>query len=75
MVCPLLVRARLAELASTDSLTGAANRRHFMTRAGMEVARSRRSGAALSLLCLDLDRFKQINDRHGHQVGEQVLES
>ena len=67
--------ARLAELASTDSLTGAANRRHFMARAGMEVPRSRRSGAALSLLCLDLDHFKQINDRHGHQVGDQVLKS
>lgn len=67
--------ARLAELASTDSLTGVANRRHFMARAGMEVARSRRSGAALSLLCLDLDHFKQINDRHGHQVGDQVLKS
>ena len=67
--------ARLAELASTDSLTGAANRRHFMARAGMEVARSRRSGAALSLLCLDLDHFKQINDRYGHQAGDQVLKS
>lgn len=67
--------ARLAELASTDSLTGAANRRHFMARAGMEVARSRRSGAVLSLLCLDLDHFKQINDRHGHQAGDLVLKS
>jgi diguanylate cyclase (GGDEF)-like protein len=67
--------ARLAELASTDSLTGVANRRHFMARAGMEVARSQRSGAALSLLCLDLDHFKLINDRHGHQAGDQVLKS
>ncbi|MFP5403214.1 MAG: GGDEF domain-containing protein [Gammaproteobacteria bacterium] len=67
--------ARLAELASTDSLTGVANRRHFMVRADMEVARSGRSGEALSLLCLDLDHFKQINDRHGHQVGDQVLKS
>jgi two-component system, cell cycle response regulator len=64
----------LSRLAATDPLTGVANRRHFIERTAAEIARSLRSGAPVSLLALDLDHFKQINDRHGHAVGDQVLQ-
>lgn len=60
-------------LAATDSLTGATNRREFATRAAAEITRATRSGAPLSVLVVDLDRFKQINDRYGHQAGDEVL--
>lgn len=63
----------LEALAATDPLTGAANRREFAARAVSEVARVRRSGAPLSFIVIDIDHFKQINDRHGHKVGDEVL--
>lgn len=63
----------LIKLASTDSLTGVANRRHFLRRLENEMLRSRRSGRAFSLLVIDLDHFKQINDTHGHAAGDAVL--
>jgi len=63
----------LERLASTDKLTGTFNRRYFEKVAALEVARARRYGHGLALILFDLDRFKQINDRHGHQVGDQVL--
>jgi diguanylate cyclase (GGDEF)-like protein/PAS domain S-box-containing protein len=66
-------RSRLAEQAVTDALTGLANRRAFYRRLEEEVARARREGSSLALALLDLDNFKQINDRHGHQVGDEVL--
>jgi diguanylate cyclase (GGDEF)-like protein len=59
--------------ASSDPLTGALNRRAFGQLAEREVAHSRRSGEKLSLLMMDLDYFKQINDRLGHAAGDQVL--
>jgi diguanylate cyclase (GGDEF)-like protein/PAS domain S-box-containing protein len=59
--------------ASTDALTGLANRRAFQIRLGTEVARASRYGRDLSLVLLDLDHFKAVNDAHGHQVGDQVL--
>lgn len=65
--------AELAKLASTDSLTGAANRRHFFAAIDIETGRAERSGMPLSLLALDIDHFKEVNDRWGHQAGDQVL--
>ncbi len=56
-----------------DPLTGAFNRRYLDRRLGEEVSRARRYGLPLSVLLLDIDHFKQINDQHGHQVGDQVL--
>jgi diguanylate cyclase (GGDEF)-like protein len=64
---------RLARQASTDPLTGIANRRAFDERLSAEVARARRYGRDLSLAVLDLDHFKSVNDVHGHQAGDRVL--
>jgi diguanylate cyclase (GGDEF)-like protein/PAS domain S-box-containing protein len=66
-------RAELARLAETDPLTGLANRRAFTKRLNGEVERARRHGHLLTLVILDLDDFKGINDTHGHQVGDHVL--
>lgn len=60
-------------LASTDPLTGADNRRSFFEKGGRQVLLARRHGRPLSLIILDLDRFKAINDQHGHHAGDQVL--
>ena len=65
---------KLEHLAATDPLTGAANRRHFIERVEAEVARARRDGVPFSLLALDLDNFKWVNDAYGHQVGDTVLQ-
>ncbi|MEI6449450.1 MAG: diguanylate cyclase [Actinomycetes bacterium] len=59
--------------AATDGLTGLANRRTFHERLDRELARARRYETPLSLLVLDIDDFKSINDTHGHQVGDEVL--
>jgi len=64
---------KLSEQASTDALTGVANRRQLLERSDMEVPRAVRNGVPLSLLCLDLDHFKDINDAYGHQAGDEVL--
>ncbi len=66
-------RAQLATAARTDELTGLANRRAFNEQAGQEVARSVRYGEPLSLLVLDLSGFKQVNDRRGHDAGDDAL--
>jgi diguanylate cyclase (GGDEF)-like protein/PAS domain S-box-containing protein len=63
----------LLQLATTDSLTGASNRRHFLDQLDAELARQRRHGGAASLLMADLDHFKLINDEHGHAAGDAVL--
>ena len=65
--------ARLAELSVTDELTGIPNRRRLMEKLDEEIRRSERTGRPFSLLMLDLDHFKQVNDRHGHQTGDEVL--
>ena len=65
--------ADLERLARTDPLTGLANRRHFMERLEQEVERSDRYGRPLSLVALDLDHFKSVNDTHGHAAGDEVL--
>ncbi|TCZ82438.1 diguanylate cyclase [Lysobacter sp. N42] len=59
--------------ASRDALTGLANRRAANERLELEAARFARSGAPLSVLMLDLDRFKAVNDRWGHAAGDEVL--
>jgi diguanylate cyclase (GGDEF)-like protein len=64
---------RLEHLAATDELTGVGNRRQFIERIGTEIARAKRSGDPLSLLSLDLDHFKTINDKYGHPAGDSVL--
>ena len=61
------------KLALTDPLTGAFNRRTFLELAEKEIARTRRAKGSLSLVMLDLDHFKQINDRNGHLAGDEVL--
>jgi diguanylate cyclase (GGDEF)-like protein len=59
--------------AVTDELTGLANVRAFWSILGRELERSRRFGSSLGLVMLDIDDFKQVNDRHGHQQGDEVL--
>jgi len=62
-------------LAATDPLTGIGNRRHFLERAEDEMARSHRYGLPLVFLMIDIDHFKDINDKHGHDTGDDVLKS
>jgi len=64
-----LVRGLLHE----DALTGALNRRGLAAAFEREAARAERHGAALSLVALDLDHFKRLNDRHGHAAGDQAI--
>lgn len=64
---------RLTLMATTDSLTGIANRRHFFERAGEELIRASRNDHPLALIALDIDHFKVVNDTHGHQAGDTVL--
>lgn len=68
-----MAEAKLDRLARVDSLSGVANRRYFEEQFATAFARSRRHGTALALLCLDIDHFKSINDKHGHPVGDAVI--
>jgi diguanylate cyclase (GGDEF)-like protein len=83
---PAVVRARvrthlrlkalikeLGELARTDRLTGLCNRRSFEDRIDAEMEHARRHAADTSLVLLDIDNFKRINDQHGHLLGDRVL--
>jgi two-component system cell cycle response regulator len=65
--------AGLAEASRRDALTGLPNRRAFDEELAREVARAGRTGAPLALVVLDVDRFKAVNDGHGHPAGDAVL--
>jgi two-component system cell cycle response regulator len=65
---------RLEELARTDPLTRLANRRVLVERLQAEIERARRYESVVSLLMIDLDHFKKVNDAHGHLVGDEVLQ-
>lgn len=69
------LREQLQDLAITDKLTGLRNRRLFDERLGDEILRARRFAKPLSLLLLDIDDFKRINDTRGHAAGDRVLQS
>ncbi|HEX4936690.1 MAG TPA: GGDEF domain-containing protein, partial [Gemmatimonadaceae bacterium] len=64
---------RLEALATTDALTRLLNRRAFHERLTEEVQRAHRYGSVVTLLLIDVDHFKQVNDTHGHLVGDAVL--
>jgi two-component system chemotaxis response regulator CheY len=65
---------RILELANTDALTGLLNRRAFMERIEVEIFRAQREKRPLSLVMTDIDHFKRVNDTHGHQAGDLVLQ-
>lgn len=64
---------RLSEQAVRDELTGLYNRRYMMNRLDQELAHPDRHAGALAVVLIDIDRFKEINDRYGHRVGDAVL--
>jgi len=69
------VQHQLEKQAHFDELTGIANRRHFLHLLDKEISRSHRQAIPLSLTFFDIDKFKQVNDTYGHQVGDEVLKS
>jgi len=66
-------KARLRQLAAADPLTGCLNRRGFEEVAGAALEAARREGTPMTVLTLDVDHFKRINDAHGHAAGDEVL--
>ncbi|MBV5293530.1 MAG: diguanylate cyclase [Curvibacter lanceolatus] len=68
-----LAEQQVERLSLLDPLTGLANRRHFMQFLTAEWQRNRREGTPVSLILLDIDDFKHINDQHGHGVGDECL--
>ena len=64
---------QLHRAATTDDLTGLPNREHFRERLGIEIAQATATGGPLSMLLIDLDRFKEVNDTLGHDVGDRLL--
>ncbi len=64
----------LRQLATTDPLTGASNRRHFIELASSELKRCKRYGSPpMAVVMLDIDHFKRVNDNYGHSVGDETL--
>jgi len=70
-----LANEHLQEMAITDSLTGLKNHGNFQDQLENEVARAKRFGHVLSVIIIDLDHFKNVNDKFGHQMGDTVLKS
>jgi diguanylate cyclase (GGDEF)-like protein len=68
-----LMQAELSRVAHSDALTGLPNRRAVLMRFQEEASRASRHGQRFALAIFDLDHFKQVNDRHGHAVGDEVL--
>lgn len=68
-----IAQRRLQTAAVTDALTGLPNRRFAMDRLGQEFAAARKDGRPLSVVMIDIDRFKSVNDQFGHDVGDHVL--
>lgn len=68
-----LARLRAETEARTDALTGLPNRRHFLEALMRDLARAERENLPLSLLSIDIDHFKHVNDRHGHAAGDKAL--
>jgi diguanylate cyclase (GGDEF)-like protein len=68
-----LANAELQRLATTDALTGVNNRRHFFHQVVEEIDRMRRYRHRAAVFMLDLDHFKQLNDTHGHDIGDRAL--
>lgn len=67
------LKSQLRELATTDFLTGAANRRHFVAVLETEAKKSLRHQHQLTVILLDVDYFKQVNDAFGHEIGDRIL--
>ena len=67
------LQAELERQATTDPLTGLVNRREFSRRFALDLARTQRDASPLSLVLIDLDHFKRINDQYGHAAGDAVL--
>ena len=68
------LNSQLEHLAMTDDLTGLANRRFFYIQGNEEIIRAQRYQSSLALMMLDIDRFKNINDKYGHDAGDRVLQ-
>ncbi len=68
-----LMYEEMERLAITDDLTGACNRRHFQAHLQDEIERARRYGVPFAVAMIDIDNFKQINDTHGHALGDRIL--
>jgi diguanylate cyclase (GGDEF)-like protein len=64
---------QIRRMADTDALTGLANRRKFERALSQEISRAQRHGETVTLMMMDIDHFKKLNDAHGHQVGDDVL--
>ena len=69
-----MIELELTRMAHTDVLTGLNNRRNFMQLSETELSRTTRHGGPLSVLMIDIDHFKRVNDGHGHQVGDTVIQ-
>jgi diguanylate cyclase (GGDEF)-like protein len=67
------LHAELAAEARTDSLTGLLNRRGMQERLEVELARAARDGTSIAVVVFDIDRFKDVNDRLGHEIGDRLL--